>query len=227
MIVVVGSPIARPLGDSIVAGGLAAGISLAAASHGAAGQLVGRVGVDPAGDLVLLDLAAHGVSHVAILREPGRLTPALPPDAAGSPVPDGPEVDDSPLILDADGDPETEPAAEPLGLSVDAADVELALRYVPDYRVVVSAGSLDAAALRAVVAASSWSGAHLVVLVPAGEDVAGLADDATVLERPSADPDGVFAAMVGAYAAAVDSGSEPGAAFTSAQGAGGWAAVAD
>ena len=98
---------------------------------------------------------------------------------------------------------------------------------MPDYRVVFSAGSLDAAALRAVVAASSWSGAHLVVLVPAGEDVAGLPDDATVLERPSADPDGVFAAMVGAYAAAVDSGSEPGAAFTSAQGAGGWAAVAD
>jgi hypothetical protein len=227
VIVVVGSPIARPVGDSIVAGGLAAEISRAAASGGAAVQLVGRVGEDPAGDLVLLDLAAHGVGHVAILREAGRLTPALPPDAAGSVAPDGPELDDLPPTLDADGDPDLAQAQEPVGLSVDAADVELALRYVPDYRVLISAGSLDAATFRAVLAASSWSGAHLIVLVAPGEDPAGLPDDVTVLERPTADPDGAFATMIASYAAAVDSGSEPGAAFTAAQGAGGWAAVAE
>lgn len=226
MIVVVGSPIARPVGDGVVAGGLAAAFGREAAARGAAVQLVGRVGDDPAGDLTLLDLAAHGVGHVAVLREPGRSTPAAPPESGTSHWPGEPTLDNAPLSID-DDDPASAEADVPAGLSVDAADVELALRYVPDYRVLVCVVTLDDAALRAVVAASSWSGAHLVVLIPSGAELPAVPEDATVLERPAADPDGDFVTMVATYVAAVDAGTEPGAAFKAAQGGGGWAAVAE
>jgi hypothetical protein len=233
VIVVVGSPIARPVGGGIAAGGLAAGIGRAAVARGAAVQLVGRVGEDPAGDLVLLDLAAHGVGHVALLREPGRPTPAAAPPRGESPSPDEPALGEA-LIDGDDGRPAdqppadgAEPALEPAGLSVDGGDLELALRYVPDYRVLIVAADLDPSSLEAVVAAAGWSGAHLVALLGEGDSSAALPDDATVLVRPPDDPDGDFAAMVGAYAAALDAGDEPRAAFETAQRSGGWAAVAD
>ena len=92
MIVVVGSPIAEPVGPAIRAGGLGADIARRATASGAAVQIVGRVGEDAAGDEVLLSLAAAGIGHVAVLREPGRPTPAAPPIAGASASPDGPEL---------------------------------------------------------------------------------------------------------------------------------------
>jgi sugar/nucleoside kinase (ribokinase family) len=48
------------------AGGSAVNAAVCAATLGAAASVVGRIGVDPAGDLVLAALAAHGVdAHVA------------------------------------------------------------------------------------------------------------------------------------------------------------------
>jgi len=234
VIVVVGSPIAQPSGHDIVAGGLSSAIAAAAAAAGAAVQVVGRVGEDAAGDAVLLALAAAGIGHVAILREPGRPTPAAPPRPGESASPDGPALGESLLderafeddeLLPTEGDADA--LALPAGLSVDEADLELALRYVPDYRVLVLAADLDAPALAAVVAAVGWSGAHLVALLPAGGSAEGLPDGATVLQRPADDSDGAFAAMVAAYAVALDHGSEPAAAFAIAQRSGAWAAVAD
>ena len=237
MIVVVGSPIAQPAGAGIDAAGLSAAIARSAAAAGAAVQIVGRIGEDAAGDQVLLALATAGVGHVAILREPGRPTPTAAPRTAGSASPDGPSLaealvreaaveDDGTGGTDDEGDGEgVEP--EPAGLSVDAADLELALRYVPDYRVVIVAADLDPPALDAVAAAAGWSGAHLVTLLAEGASTAAVPDAATVLQRPLHDPDGAFAAMVAGYAVALDQGSEPAAAFAAAQRAGGWAAVAD
>ena len=231
MIVVVGSPIAQPSGHAIGAGGLTSDIARRCAAAGAAVQIVGRVGEDAAGDQVLLALAAAGIGHVAVLREPGRPTPTAAPINDGSPSPDGPALGEA-LLDDADasdGDSETASgdsrADELAGLSVDAADLELALRYVPDYRVLVVAGDLDPSALDAVVAATSWSGAHLVVLPPDGASMTRIPDTATALQRPATDPDGTFAAMVAGYAVALDRGDEPRAAFAAAQRAGGWAAV--
>ena len=196
-------------------------------------QIVGRVGEDPAGEQLLLALAADDVGHVAMLREPGRATPISARPAGRSAGPDGPALGEA--LLDevdlADGDGPSQADADPgpplAGLSVDADDLELALRYVPDYRVLVVAGDLDPAALDAVVAAVAWSGAHLVVLLPDGSSTAALPDSATVLQRPATDPDGAFAAMVAGYAVALDQGDEPRSAFAAAQRAGGWAAVAD
>ena len=113
------------------------------------------------------------------------------------------------------------------GPVLEAADVELALRYLPDYRVLVIADPLPAASLEVAAAASRWSGAALVVLVPNGSEPPALGPDATILEAPDGDPDGAFAAVVGAYAAALDRGEEPAEAFATASATGGWAAVAD
>ena len=217
----------------IVAGGLSADVARAIAAGGAAVQIVGRVGEDPAGEQVLLALAAIDVGHVAVLREPGRPTPIIEPRAGGSDAPDGPALGETLLDevdhADGEGTPEgdDDPSPLPAGLSVDADDLELALRYVPDYRVLVVACDLDPAALDAVVAAVAWSGAHLVVLQPDGSPTAALPDSTTVLLRPATDPDGAFAAMVAGYAVALDQGDEPQSAFAAAQQAGGWAAVAD
>jgi hypothetical protein len=231
VIVVVGSPIAQPDGPAIVAGGLGADLAGRAAAAGAAVQIVGRVGEDAAGDQVLLALAVAGIGHVAVLREPGRPTPTAAPRGAGSVSPDGPSLGESLFdgadaaddALPEDHDRTDEP---PAGLSVDAADLDLALRYVPDYRVLVIAADLDPPALEAVVAAAAWSGAHLVAIVPDGAPPSSLPDAATALLRPTTDPDGAFAAMVASYAVALDRGDDPRSAFDAAQRAGGWAAVA-
>lgn len=225
MIVVVGSPIARSTERGTVAAGLSAAIARDASAIGGAVQLVGRVGEDPAGEAILLGLAAAGVGHVAVLREPGRPTPILPSATTA-----GIESDDG--AIDVAGEPFDGPdagdAGDPIdGLSLDSADLELALRYLPDYRVVVVAADLDERARATVVAAAGWAGAQLVVLTRDAAGGVGLPDDATILERPATDPEGAFAAMVAAYAVGLDRGAEPGAAFAEASGARGWAPVAD
>ena len=224
MIVIVGSPVARPRDGGLDAAGLAAAIGRDAARSGAAVEVVGRVGEDAAGDAVLLDLAAAGIGHVAVLRESGRLTPAEAPPVGEAVVPDGPDPGTVLLADEAQADPEPDAEA---GLSMDAADLQLALRYLPDYRVVIVADDLDPAALATVVAAAGWAGAHLIVLVAAGRPPDGLPLDATVLERPRHDPDGAFAQVVASYAVALDQGREPAAAFSEASGASGWASVSN
>ena len=234
MIVIVGSPIGLPVGEGIVGAGLPADIARAAAASGAAVEVVGRVGEDATGDAILLDLAAHEVGHVAMLREPGRPTPTAAPSGNGSAMTDGPALGEA--VLDGIDRPDDhdDSAAEgddagnlPAGLSVDAGDLELALRYVPDYRVLIVAADLDAGAFGAIVVGAGWSGAHLIVLLPEGPSARAIPDGATALLRPPTDPDGAFAAMVAGYAVAIDRGDEPRAAFATAQRAGGWAAVAD
>jgi hypothetical protein len=216
VIVVVGNP-GLIAAESPRAGGLAVGVAAGAAAAGGDVQLVGKTGDDPAGEAALLDLAGRGVGHVAVLRDPGRGTPELPDPAAADLAPfDEPEASTA-----------TRLAPEALGPALEAADIELALRYLPDYRVLVVADPLSGAALDVVLAASRWSGAALVVLVPAGSEPQALSSEATVIEAPDVDPDDAFASVVGAYAAALDRGEEPAEAFATASSAGGWAAVAD
>jgi hypothetical protein len=220
VIVVVGSPVVGLTDAGLRAAGMASGIARAAAAAGAEVQVVGKVGEDPGGDAVLLDLAAANVGHVAILRDPSRPTPASAPAPS-----------DEPAFDDADGDPSTPEDGDPMtvaaGLSLEPADIELALRYLPDYRVLVVADSLAESSLRVALAAASWNGAALVVIVPAGSKQTPAGDGATVIEAPPNDPDDAFAGIVGAYAAAIDRGEEPAEAFASASSTLGWSAVAD
>ena len=221
MIVVVGNPLARQSDKGIVAAGVAAAVGRVAAAAGADVQLVGKVGEGPTGDAILLSLAQAGVGHAAVLRDASAATAIAPaasdPEAVLDPI-DGDEPPVPPLAP-----AESAPATRPL----DTGDLQLALRYLPDYRVVVVADLFDEAALGTIVAAARWAGAQLIVVVPAGSTGSGVPDDATVLEAPPVDADGAFAAVVGAYAAALDRGATPADAFASASVGSGWSAVID
>jgi ribokinase len=214
VIVVVGSPHLRFRDSKQEAAGPTVGVAAAAAAAGADVELVGKIGDDPAGEVVLLDLAARDIGHVAILRDPTRATPETADTGA--------DAADAAPFEDTSDDPE--PAASSPGPTLEPADIELALRYLPDYRVLVVAESLAPEALQVVVAASRWSGAALILVVPSGSEPLDV-PDATVLEAPADDPDDAFASVVGGYAAALDRGEEPAEAFASASTANGWAAA--
>ena len=91
-------------------------------------------------------------------------------------------------------------------------DLELALRYQADFTVVIVAERLGPDARAAVFDAAAYAGAHVVELLDAGRD-AGVPEADTAFERPESDPEGAFAGLIGRYAAAVDAGREPAAAF--------------
>ncbi len=214
MIVVIGTPIGRLHDDVVVAGGTAARVALAAAGLGRTVQLVGKTGDDITADGVLLDLARGGVGHVALLRDSARATPleASSPDAI-----DEPEPDDDPAT--------TTPSApsSPPGPALEAADVELGLRYLTDFAVVVLAEPAEPATIAVVADATRWGEARMVLVVGAGQTLpSGLPDDVVVFESPASDPDGAFADLVGAFAASRDDGTEPGAAYRSSIASDGW-----
>jgi hypothetical protein len=239
VIAVIGNPIGRREGGAVVAAGLPAAVARWAAFAGASVQVVGKVGEGAEGDAILLSVAATGVGHVAVLRD---LAPA--PILVGDPEaePERPidEVADR-AGLDADADAgrgTTETSGDgtwpaTTGPTLDAADLQLALQYLPDYRVVVIAQPLDEPAFRAVVDAATWSAARLIVVTWGGGGSAGtsapgqLPEDATVLEAPGEDAEGAFASLVGRYAAALDGGATPAEAFAAASADVGWSAVAD
>lgn len=216
MIVVLGLPAAGAGPDGSVApAGLAAAIAVAAAAAGSDVELVGRVGDDAAGEAVLIALGRAGVGHRAVLRD-ARPTASV---AADSPGDDAAAMPD-PLALASDGpDSRPDPAADSF---LDAGDIAMGLRYVPEFRVLVAAVALDATGAAAVTEAAAFAGAALVAVTWAtrGADL-GL-PTATVLEAPPSDPDGAFAAVVAGYAVALDRGTDPATAFRSAVAAGGW-----
>lgn len=221
MIVVIGQPLYRAVdGEVAAADGLPARIALAVAANGRSVQLIGKAGEDPEGDAVVLALAAGGVGHVALLRDAGRPTLRIV-------VPDDLSIDAAEADLDepAAADRPADPAAE---TSLDAADVELALRYLTEYSVVVLADPAGADVLKVVADASGWVGARLILVVPPGQPIPeDLPADVIVFEAPDGDPDGAFASFVGTFAAALDEGDDPADAFRSSIEADGWAASPD
>lgn len=118
--------------------------------------------------------------------------------------------------------------ATPEGPVLEAADLELALRYLTDVGVLVLAEH-DPALAGVAVEAADWNHAALVVIVPPGASVPDdLPADATVLASPDTDPDGAFGTIVGTYAAALDRGVDPATAFrTTITEAKAWARVLD
>jgi hypothetical protein len=105
-------------------------------------------------------------------------------------------------------------------LAVAQADVELALRYLADFRVVIAVDPLEPAADEVVREAARYAGAHRIVLAAAA-DGGGRDEDVTVLQAPARDH-GAFAAFVGRYAALIDAGREPAEAFAAAAADVGW-----
>jgi sugar/nucleoside kinase (ribokinase family) len=218
MIVVVGLPAYAdsPDGEKC-AGGLAVEVASAAQRRGSGVELVGKVGNDGAGDAVVVALGRLGVGHAALLRDPLLPTPVL---AAVAIDEDAPELDaDAPegRLLPVDA------AARP---ALDAGDIDLALKFLPQARVIVLAGPLPEAAVTAAVEGAAFAGARLVVLVPAGAVPPAVPAEATVLEAPS-DDDGSFGRLVGIFAGALNSGVDPAAAFSEAVSTAGWEPATD
>jgi hypothetical protein len=231
VIVVIGSPIGRLADDAIVAGGMASRIALAAAGSGRRVQLVGRTGDDPTADSVVLDLANGGVGHAALLRDPGRATPLEPPTTDFAETIDHEaaeaitaEIDASTAPTSADLAPDGSP-----GPALEPADVDLGLRYLTEFAVVVLAEPSEPQTIAIVGDAAGWAEARMILVVASGAPVPdSLPVDAVVFEAPDADPDGVFAALVGHFAAALDDGAEPGEAFRTSVVTDGWSgATAD
>lgn len=113
-------------------------------------------------------------------------------------------------------------AGAEMALALGRADVELALRYLPDFRVIVAADVLPDPVAEVVAEAAGYAGAHRVLI---GGRVTK--DDAvTQLVAPSKakgpSGDGAFAAFVGRYAAFLDAGQSPADAFTTAAREVGW-----
>jgi hypothetical protein len=98
---------------------------------------------------------------------------------------------------------------------LEAADLELALRYLPDIRVIVVV-AMPPAVVQASSDHAGWSGTELVVVQRSGRGEAtdggtppAVPEGAIVLESPASDPDGSFAGLVGMFAARLDSGATP------------------
>jgi len=219
VIVVVGSPVARDADGRLAPSGLAAEVALAAAAAGATVQLVGKVGDDDAGDAILVALAAAGVRHAATLRDPSNATPAWTPTTADAGAEAG--AAEGPLA-DEETDEEPGPGLPP-GLALEAADVDLALRYLADFRVIVLAADLDPATVRVALGAAGYAGAHAVRLDPAAaaaDQPTEVAEVTVLAPPPGGSP--AFAAFVGRYAAGLDAGTAPDPAFRSALAATDW-----
>ena len=174
-------------------------------------EIVGRAGDDRAGDSLLIALAHAGVGHAAVLRDP------VVPTALAAPAH---EVDPADLLTDAPGPGGGFIAGGP---RLERADVELGLSYLTAAGVLVVTDDTPADVLPACADGAAFSGAHLVVLVPAGRRLPdGLPADAVVLTAPDDPADAAFGAVVGAYAAAVDAGENPAVAFRAATRSVGW-----
>lgn len=209
MIVVLGRPrVYRPEPDGDLApGGLAVELALAAARAGARVELVGAVGDDPEGDRIVVELGRGGVGHAALMRDPATRTPLVGQPRDARPLP-----------------------------RLEAADVELGLRYQPECHVLVIGAELSPAALAAAQEAAEFHGAAVVMVAASGVvDPATLGPDVTLLERPSvedaeAEADAVvvaaddadFGAFVADYAVRLDRGQAPAEAFAAALGHSAW-----
>jgi pfkB family carbohydrate kinase len=245
VIVVVGDPTLHPSGGvaPALAGGMAAAVARACARAGAAVQLAGKVGDDPPGDEILLALTGDGIGHVALLRDAGTATRIGEPTVSS--IATGPRAgaasdDEWTVALAGDDDDPAEedgsnastdpaagvPRAAPApASSLAPEDLDLALRYLASFTVLIVAQPLGPATLAVAVESAAYAGAHLI-LIDAPDAVASVpVDDLTALESPGGDPDGDFAGLVGRYAAALDAGTAAAAAFRSALGAAGWEAA--
>ena len=206
VIVVIGPLVYRATDSEPAADGLAAQVALTAAGLGRSVQVVGKTGEDPEGDAVLLALTRGGVGHVAMLRDAGMRT-----HRAAAPIDDDAAKPDNVVETDS------------VSATLDAADIELGLRYLSNFSVLVLAVPADPEIASVVTAAAGWGDARLIVVVLEGERVPdGLPVDAIVFEAPGVDPDGAFGALVGSFAAALDDGGEPGEAFRATIDGAGW-----
>jgi hypothetical protein len=105
---------------------------------------------------------------------------------------------------------------------LDSGDLDLGLRYIADWRVLVMAEPIDDETLSVAADAAVYHAAALILVVAHGADPqVGLDRAATVLEMPDEDA-GAFGALVGRYAALLDAGRPAEDAWHEALSGSGW-----
>ena len=106
---------------------------------------------------------------------------------------------------------------------LETADLDLALRYLPDVRAIVLVAP-DGSLIEPAASASGWSGAGLVIIANGRDGSAAdsrnpraidAAPQAIVLDPPRVDRDGTFAGLVAALATRLDAGDDPTTAWQS------------
>jgi hypothetical protein len=113
-------------------------------------------------------------------------------------------------------------------VNLDAADIELALRYLTECQVLVVAEPLAADAMQVVIDAAGYHRAALVVIAADDAAVPLAGADATVLAAPDTGEDAqgdAFARMIATYAAALDGGRPQLDAWRDAVESTGWEAA--
>ena len=209
MIVVLGRPrVYRPEPDGELApGGLAVEVAMAAGRAGVDVELVGSIGDDPEGDRIVVELGRAGVGHSALLRDPATRTPMVGQPRDARPLP-----------------------------RLEAADVELGMRYLHECRVLVVGAELDPEALQKAQEGAEFHGAAVVMVAAVGTvDPEVLGPAVTLLERPAAEDeeaiedavvvaadDADFGAFVAEYALRLERGEGPADAFVAALGDSAW-----
>jgi len=107
--------------------------------------------------------------------------------------------------------------------SIEPADIDLALRYLPDIRAVVLVRP-PAGIVPTAIAGADFASAPLVVVGPLDAGTMTALEARTgsegsrapiVIDPPPTDPDGTFAGFVAALATRLDAGDEAAAAFQS------------
>jgi hypothetical protein len=206
VIAVIGVPRLRGSGLDAGIAGLAAAISVAAAAAGSRVEFIGKTGDDPAGDAVLLGMARHGVGHVATLRDPARPTPVIS-------VVDEPTDPDA-LSPDAPHAPDASAPSGAAGPVLEAADVGLALRYLPELTAIVTVHAAPDLVAEAV-AASGWAQTALIVVAaPDAPLPDGLPGNAVAVAVADVDDlEAGAGAAIGRYAAAIDRGAPAAEAY--------------
>jgi hypothetical protein len=130
------------------------------------------------------------------------------------------EADEASADPALDGLASTAPFGGPTP-GLDAADVDLGLRYLTDFDVLVVGPEVQEETAQTAASAAGWAGAVAILVIPRGSPAPSIADS-IVLEAPVKDPDGAFADLVGVYAAALDRGEAPDKALRSLAGSRGW-----
>jgi len=185
------------------AAGSAGLIAVAAARAGGKVELVGSVGNDPDGDAVITELGRAGIGHAAVLRDSAGTTPR------------------------ADADEEADAGGNGVPLPrLDAADLDLGLRYLAECQVLVVAEPLPADVVTIAADAAAYHGAALVVLADGASEPPQLPNDTTVLQIPG-DDEGAFTDLVGRYAAKLDEARLPAAAWREATEESAWEKAAE
>jgi hypothetical protein len=90
------------------------------------------------------------------------------------------------------------------GEALEAADLELALRYLPGVGTIVLVDDGRGDLVATAAAAAAWGAAGLIVVAAGGDGTTELPATALVLQPPGNDPDGTFAGFVAALAIRLD-----------------------